>query len=51
MSKSMKVWELELASKAPSTQREYTRYFDNFLKRWDVEPDELFKIRLDDLTS
>ncbi len=51
MSKSMEVWDLELTSKAPSTQRDYRRYFDRFLQRWTIKPDELYERRLKDLGS
>lgn len=51
VSKAMTVWELELASKAPSTQREYKRYFNRFLQRWDADPEELRYRRLKDLSS
>lgn len=51
MSKAMEVWELELASKAPSTQRDYKRYFDRFTDRWTLDPDELYDRRLNDLSS
>ena len=51
MSKSMDVWESELASKAPETQRAYKRYFDRFLERWTLDPDELYDGRLKDLSS
>jgi len=51
MSKTLKVWELELSSKALSTQKEYRRYFGRFLERWELTADELYKTRLDDLRS
>jgi integrase len=47
----MNVWELELASKAPSTQKDYKRYFGKFLERWDVDSEELRDMRLTDLSS
>jgi len=51
VSKAMTVWELELASKAPETQRAYKRYFERFLDRWTLDPDELYDGRLKDLSS
>jgi len=47
----MQVWEEDLSTKAESTREVYYRYFNRFLKRWSLTPDELYEKRRADLAG
>ena len=50
-SKAMRVWLVELGTKAQKTKVNYLFYFEKFLDRFETTPDELYEIRLEDLRS
>jgi integrase len=51
MGKALEVWEQDLSIKSESTNSIYRRNFKRFLDRFDINPDELFELRRESLSS
>jgi len=49
--KSWDIWMQDLGARAASTRQSYVREFKTFLVRWEVTPDDLYSMRLEDVKS
>jgi len=49
--KAWEVWTQDLGTKAERTKDSYMRGLKRFLDRWEVEPEELYNMRVEDLKS
>lgn len=49
--KAWEIWMQDLSTKASRTKEAYVRGFKKFLERWEVEPEELYAMRVEDLSS
>ena len=49
--KAWETWMMELETKAGNTRDNYIRFFRQFLRRWNLEPEGLYEMRRSDLNS